>query len=138
MVNTADSFVTIDHDREGNELRFELQEDPCGDTWWGYGHTPPDAFIAEVNRWLTHTMGNAEEGFELDSAVAHLYARQDPDDDERFSIVKPDMHSVGPSSDHLVCNEDGCDYCAQADPDFTSWDDHWLTHGIFPVTRLTV
>ena len=36
------------------------------------------------------------------------------------------MHPVGPSTDYLVCNE--CDYCAQTDPDFTSWEDHWRTH----------
>ena len=35
-------------------------------------------------------------------------------------------HPVGPSTDYLVCDE--CDYCAQTDPCFTSWENHWATH----------
>lgn len=77
------------------DVKFNLIEDEDGSTWWGYGHVDPDEFIAELNRWLDHTMGEAEPDFELDTRVDHLWARFTDEHLERFVIIDP----TGPDGD---------------------------------------
>lgn len=71
------------------DVTFDLIEDESGDTWWGYGHVDPERFIAELNRWLDHTMGEAAQDFELDAKVDHLWAKLDDKYGEHFSLVEP-------------------------------------------------
>lgn len=90
-MSVEDNFVMTDLDKDGNTLTFDVIEDESGDVYWGYGHVDPATFIAEINRWIVHTMGEEEAIYtdpdKLPSKVDHLWAKYTSD--ERFELVEP-------------------------------------------------
>jgi len=104
MGNIEDNFVTLDQDKDGNRVTFNLIEDESGDTYWGYGHVDPRTFIAELNRWIVHTLGEGEEIWsdpdelaKAGTSVDHLWARY-REDGEVFELVEPTMTEADASN----------------------------------------
>ena len=100
--DTEELFTTVDRDADGNVVTFGVVEDESGGTYWAFGHVDPAQFIAEVNRWLVHTVGEDEQVYsdpeQLARAGPHvdwLHARMNGPDDERFTLGLP----VGRDSD---------------------------------------
>lgn len=83
----AGSFVTTDHDEDGNTITFDMIEDESGDIFWGYGHIPAAQFIPEVNRWLDHVGIDSLDPADM-NYVEHVWARFKEDNDERFDIIE--------------------------------------------------
>jgi len=64
-----------DFDTEDGDEKFFIMEEENGDGCFAYGHIDPVEFIAEVCRYLVHTIG--EDGFDelYVEDVRHTYAR---------------------------------------------------------------
>ena len=74
-----------DFDTQDGDEKFSLMEDEDGDGYFSYGHVEPSAFIAELRRYLIHTIG--QDGFDelYVEDVTHVYAKFLDFHAERFS-----------------------------------------------------
>lgn len=104
-MSVEDSFRMSDLDKDGNVVVFDIVESEDGGTYWGYGHVEPEKFIAEVNRWIVHTMGEEERIYsdpeELAKAgahVKHLWAACSSDKDELFTVPAAENLTPGPDT----------------------------------------
>ena len=89
MTTLADTFVTFDRDKDGNDLRFEMIEDESGDVFWAYGHVPAPKLIDEVNAWFIH-VDVVTNSFDLlfpDTTKVTYHAADLDADNERFTIT---------------------------------------------------
>lgn len=86
-MNVADMFQLEDRSADGTTDIFTVIEDESGDTFWSYGHVSQEVFVAELNRWLTHT-GCGENCIDDGYLVQHLWAIPDyPDHEDRFTVA---------------------------------------------------
>jgi hypothetical protein len=88
------NFITRDKDAKSNPITFNMIEDESGDVFWGYGHQLDYAFIAEVNRWLSHVGIEDEQLVDVRTdarSVRHLYAKMVNDEyGDRFKVCELD------------------------------------------------